>query len=279
MIIIFLKFNMKKNWLFLICVISICSCKKINNGFPKDLIPEVSYNNTDYYKFTILNKESIAPIIEHKAFNQNYYMAIHSGATYSAFLKPRLESIVSKDALEIAEELDPFSGNRMTVNFTGEKLLYTVDPLGKYTTGKEYNSYDGILGQDYLRQYKNVVFDYKNNKFYVNQKPITDISTPMYMHNKYENILLIDIIIDDEKLKAIIDTGSKYIICPNKKSKKVNLKINSIEYKDIKIIKTNKKNTSKKNIEMYKNENIIGYPCFKDHVIQLDFENNVFRIK
>ena len=99
------------------------------------------------------------------------------------------------------------------------------------------------------------------------------------MHNKYENILLIDIIIDDEKLKAIIDTGSKYIICPNKKSKKVNLKINSIEYKDIKIIKTNKKNTSKKNIEMYKNENIIGYPCFKDHVIQLDFENNVFRIK
>ena len=25
--------------------------------------------------------------------------------------------------------------------------------------------------------------------------------------------------------------------------------------------------------------NILGYTCFKDHVIQLDFKNNVFRIK
>ena len=42
---------------------------------------------------------------------------------------------------------------------------------------------------------------------------------------------------------------------------------------------TGKLITNKKALEIIANENIIGYPCFKDHIIQLDYEHNVFRIK
>lgn len=86
---------------------------------------------------------------------------------------------------------------------------------------------------------------------------------------------------------ALVDTGcfSVFVNKPNvrvtiREAEIISVKLGTVEFNDISIAanKTLITNEDAKN-GIYSNENIIGYPCFKDHVIQLDFEHNKFRIK
>ena len=282
---------MTKNIFILLFLLTLAGCKSATQyGFPENLIPKVSNNDSDSYSFVILgnylDRTTYAPIIEHKANNQNFYMAIDTGASFSAFLRPKVEQLVSDEVLKMAEQFTPYSENRITIDFTGEDLKYTIDPLGKNTTGEKYNYFDGFLGEDYLMKFKNVVFDYTKCKFYVNQEPICEKTVPMYKHDEAD-IFLMDIEVNGEKTKAIIDTGCKFIflgILENQKVKNneinyVDIKIGDVKFNHIEIGTTDELITNEKAFEIMESYNIIGYPCFKDHVIQLDFEHNKFRIK
>lgn len=283
-------FIMKHIVSLLICLLVFYSCKTNRYGFPEYLASELSNNDSDSYRFVLfdnyLDYTTVAPIIEYRVNNQSLYMAIDTGGTRSILLHPKIDSLISEEYLKSVEQFD-YSGDKICeFCFEGDNFKYVVDPLGNFTTSQKYNYFDGFLGEDYLTQFKNVVFDYTQNKFYVDQNPICDKSLPMHKHDEW-NLFFIDIEVNGEKTSGMIDTGSKIVFLSNVKNQ--NFRTNEFNYVDLRIGDINYENleigyggeiiTNKRAFEIMETYNIIGYPCFKDHVIQLDFEHNKFRIK
>ena len=156
-----------------------------------------------------------------------------------------------------------------------------------HCTGVE-NNYDGYLGLDWLWKYNNVVLDYVNGRIDYNQKPISETSVPMRF-DPWNKIYYITFIFNGQELEGALDTGSY--------STKVNMGalgdektdngvylvrdfvIGDVHYDDMELKGMDETGGSEGAKSFFSKNNVLGYPCFKDHVIQLDFKNNVFRIK
>jgi predicted aspartyl protease len=172
---------------------------------------------------------------------------------------------------------------------------------------------DGILGQDFLEQYKNVSFDYKNNYLVFNDNKISEHEIPLYtVHlvdsDQTANYYAVDAIINGEKESCMIDTGLNSFTMRRdfQKDKSENydemfsgkydtvtgvmdtVVLSNITYKKITAFYVTDSSVGFSvddtlhtdvtlNALIYQTD--IGYPLFKDHIIQLDFENHVFRIR
>ncbi len=229
-----------------------------------------------------------APTIKYKINGVELFMVVDTGANRHALLNSKpVQNLVKKDlssneAYSLAKKSKYYA---IYFYFDEEPSFpYILDPNGIFSTGMKKNNFDGLLGLPYLQKNRNVVFDYINNTMSFNEEPICDNSLPMY-RNKDE-LWFTPIECNGVKTNALIDTGCNLLfINKNKKriigeDKYANVKLGNVEINDL-FLGSDKDVTSNEKAKNgnYKNENIIGYSVFKDHVIQLDFENNVFRIK
>ena len=223
------------------------------------------------------------PTIKYKLEKSELFFAVDTGSVINFLLGSKsVENLVQKEVYSIAKKIKKQNTLDIRINFGNEQFL--LDPNGVFSSGMKTNPYDGFLGLTYLEQFRNVVFDYVNKTISFNEEPICDNSLPMY---KRDYVWFTTFECNGVKSNAMVDTGcfSVFINKPNVKAtvgddEIINVRLGNVECNGISILqnKTLVTNENAKN-GMYKNENIIGYPCFKDHVIQLDFEHNTFRIK
>lgn len=188
-------------------------------------------------------------------------------------------------------------------SYTAEMALYPDDSNKKI---------DGILGQNFLEQYKNVSFDYKNKYLVFNDNKISEHEIPLYtihlVGNPQDNYYAVDALINGEKESCMVDTGlNAFTLRRDFQKKKIKNydEIFSGKYESVKHVLdtvvlsnvTYRKITAfyvagtganfAMSDALHSNEVLnaliyqtdIGYPLFKDHIIQLDFENHVFRIR
>ena len=195
--------------------------------------------------------------------------------------------------------------------YTGNKLLNNLSFRYSYN---EYNrieadGFDGIVNLKALNIDKNIIIDYVNNQIIIDGEFIEGSVLPM---KKLEiaDIYYIDIKINGIKQPAAIDTGSLFLMLrPEYKSSKY-YKENEIfnmseESLNSMFMKEDKEKSVRLKIgdfsekvtghfftlEKYKIQtgagtkaviaayNILGNDIFKNHIIQMDFENMEFRIK
>jgi hypothetical protein len=198
------------------------------------------------------------------------------------------------------------------------RLTLTLDNSYKaemtiYPDNYSNDKIDGVLGQDFLEQYNNVSFDYKNKYLVFNDNMISEHELPLYtVHlvgsNQEANYYAVDAIINGEKEICMIDTGLNSFTMRRdfQKDKLENydemfsgkydtvtrvmdtVVLSNITYKKITAFYVTDSSIGFSiddtlhtdvtlNALIYQTD--LGYSFFKDHIIQLDFENHVFRIK
>ena len=267
-------------------LLSFQGCSKSNKKDYSDILyselsPRIENNKTPFS--TSLTH---TPTVMYNIKNNTFFLAVDTGSVSNYFVGSKIvdKELINKKIFKIAKLLDYQNGNNLEFKFDNDTFI--LDPNGTLTSGMKKNPHDGFLGLAYLEKYRNVVFDYINKSISCNEAPICDNSIPMYKVMP-DNRWYTTIECNGVKTNALIDTGC-FSVFINKKNAKatidsseiINIKLGNVACNNI-CISENKNlitNEQARNT-IYKNENIIGYPCFKDHVIQLDFEHNVFRIK
>jgi hypothetical protein len=180
------------------------------------------------------------------------------------------------------------------------KILFIACPYEK-------ESVDGVLGLPFLERYSAVVFDYTNKLIKFTDEPISTGYIPMRSY--FYNLLLIDFQADSFFESGIIDTGNNTFVIRKEFEKGTKLlsddemieylknvpqKTKTYRMKKVKRIQIGENvysdvnaiygdyvfaHTNKKARQILNVCNSLGYTFWKDHVIQLDFKNMVFRIK
>ena len=192
----------------------------------------------------------------------------------------------------------------LTTNFFYFDLFY-----GNFFYKPGNKKIDGIIGQDFLTNKKNVSFDFINNIIYFNNDRLDGVSIPLFMGEA--NTPYIEFYYQDKKEIGLLDTGN-YTFTPrsnfgkdnihydfkNKKEFNIDyngkvkkrfplllsfndIQIGNIEYNDIKGVYSNilfsSYNKGAQTLLQYVNG--LGCEFFKNHIIQFDWENNEFIIK
>jgi hypothetical protein len=188
-----------------------------------------------------------------------------------------------------------------TDGLNGNKISFIVSPYEK-------ESVDGVLGLPFLQRYSAVVFDYTNKLIKFTDKPISTGYIPMRLY--FNSLLIIDFQADSFIESGIIDTGNGAFVIRKEFEKGTQLLSDDamIEYlkKDIPQKTRTYKIEKVKRIQIGENVysdvnavygdyvfayatektrqaasvcNSLGYTFWKDHIIQLDFKNMIFRIK
>ncbi len=262
------------------------SCNVHSELKPEDL-PGVTVDSS-IMPFSLLGSgmQQLHPVIKLMLDDKPYYFIIDSGASVNVFSS---EEIFSK----FLAEYD---------NSSRYKARYYC---------KVYSDYpyvDGILGLPFLRTHKNVVVDYNQQNIIFDSDAICDDEVPM--KNLYENFCFIEFTIDGKKEYGLIDTGGVYfslrpgfgkklafldsnqirkyltgdssiIRKPTHFKKHRTLCIGTVELHDVVSINGDSEKIAalpdaQRFLQVFNN---LGTLVFQDHVIQLDFENQVFRIK
>ncbi|MBR1638373.1 MAG: hypothetical protein IJ688_03200 [Treponema sp.] len=164
---------------------------------------------------------------------------------------------------------------------------------------------DGIIGINFFKINNNILIDYNNKNIVIDGAVL--VGSPVSMSKLEElNMYTIPIKINNIKQNAIIDTGAVYFFMRNeyKKSKKYSEKdllffidegIKSTPILEDKAVKltianttiniighfpdANKYASTKSGYIIAQKVNLLGYDVFKNHKIQLNFENMEFRIE
>ncbi len=241
----------------------------------------------------------------------------YMGQNLDEFLFDRLKenNLNAKD--EDLRNYIPTLKNKSILNFRLKTLniddFYFGDKILMYDYSSyknlEADGFDGVLDLRFFDVNKNITIDYTNNQIRIDDDEINAESIPMYKMKKF-NIYYIDIKINGVKQFGIIDTGGPYFLLrPDYKMNKLyeedelfNMSeesLNSMFMKEdkeksvrLKIGDFSEKVTGHFfTLEKYKIQsgagtkaviaayNILGNEVFKNHIIQMDFENMEFRIK
>lgn len=299
------------------------SCLETDNTIPFTLdypdseekpVIKLIINNTEYFfmcdtgsSFCVLSKNGVQKLF----------------GTLDAFYNDTLPSYVQ---YKMSKDIDLSKKNKKQLI----KMFDTDILTGKISVSKEFSinkankqikwelvlqtknlnpdtKVDGILGQSFFKQFKNITFDYKEKKIIFDDKKICekDISMEIDVFGIYR----IPFIMDGKQEYGWIDTGNNHFVVRNDidkeqvllsddemlklayntKGKKTLSKVFTVKEIQIgKVIFNNIEAVNASNIFVKTNSfarnilsvmNSLGYPFFKDNIIQLDFENNVFRIK
>lgn len=170
------------------------------------------------------------PVIDLNEEGKHIYMQIDSGCTKNWFFKSLLEKMditedqyldivleEIKDTLtkEHPEILAEHQDDAELIQFLKKQwdsynlnylanISYTNHVLRYDTVRKD--SYDGVLGAEYLLKYDRVTFDYVNNYIILNDEKLDGTALQMYLSPADEILIYIDC--NDSKEIAMIDTGN-----------------------------------------------------------------------
>lgn len=264
-------------------------------GYDKVPVVKINFSDLDFY-FVVDTGSTV------NTFNRNGINKIMSYEEY----KEIVEALLNKEVND--EFLKEFQLGGMNVTWHNEQTgeLIEVAFTGEY--GDE-NAYDGILGLPFLRMHKNVCFDYVKKEISFDTGKICDNEIPMipFIQN---SLYYINFKVDEKYERGLIDTGNsvlvtrknflkddeyltdddliKYIIygeninIGSKGKKNIrNLNIGYVNYPKLQSVQYNNvrskaSQTTRRFASIYSS---LGYSCFANHIIQLDFENSLFRIK
>jgi hypothetical protein len=222
---------------------------------------------------------------------------------------PELKKIGKTDK-EIRDMIDHYSttDTQTVINVpvlnVGKHEFYNVD--FNYYPDMTSMGVDGIIGIKTLKEYKNVVFDFKNNKMVFNMPPVSNTSVEMNIAPLW-NIPEIEVNINGKADTGLIDTGAEVILLKKENEKDTNKILKYVKEEmnkkstpeDVKIAKMYIGNVLYKNINAFyasdsrlsfsdssgyvqksmSFKNDLGCPLWLNHCIQLDFEHMQFRIK
>ena len=158
---------------------------------------------------------------------------------------------------------------------------------------EENEKYDGIIGKEFMQKAQRITLDFKNNVLVINGKKIKKNVLPMSVKAFSDEIangeyLCIPAEIDGKIYDVIVDTGAcshgvNAIVVSGKFDfgEEVFVKIGNEVYDGVKVALLGNCDFDDKNLEthydsFFANTIIIGNAFFKNHRIQLDFENMEF---
>ncbi len=282
----------------ILCSVLMFSCNikhAFMNDFSKDDdILSFSLRSPDYKQ---------CPVICIHDSGKDFFFQVDTGTTNSYLYLNGF----TKMNLELKEG---YTLKDVTVNFQFEDPRLLIDGKSHNVSFyiKEENNYtDGLLGMDLLSQYDNIVFDYKNKTMKLNQLPIN--STPIPMYKNYQNLCYVYYSVDEVLDFGLIDTGAQVFVIredyknnytdiseeeinklrkgPDIQVKKMNpiffneIILGNITYKNIPGRLAIDKHiiVAQKDRKELRKRSILGAPFFKNHIIQLDFKNNLFYIE
>ena len=281
--------------LFTLSFFCMTGCRKSSDGaaqiqeFPKELSDQIKPDTKrNEYNFVIMSPLGMdSPVIKYRMDGKVCYMLVDTGCLDNWLIKKGIEKI--------------FSGMTFPMDYVYPNKYVTGQVEGlEYILEAEVFSdvvpdeVDGILGLSWLwknnravEQNDNVVFDYVNNKILFNQKPITEDSVSL-VYDTFVSKYKIPFMFNDRELYGYLDTGC-YCTSIGQRLDEEKDENGVYIVKDFAIGNVHYENNVLSNVRegrivdsskrFMTTNNIIGYPCFKDHIIQLDFKNNVFRIK
>ncbi len=178
---------------------------------------------------------------------------------------------------------------------------FLMDPYDIYVFGKNNSPLkkitDGVIGQDFLTKFDNVVIDFVSYTMSFNQNPLKEFSVKMEYNSQPDyHAYYIPFYVNRLKYNGQINTGSPAIILSEqlvdkqieiyKQNGQTFATVNDFRIGDKTIEKMGvmyKPNMKKisgddKSLNLIGAYNILGYTAFKDSIIQLDFKNMVFRM-
>lgn len=282
----------------ILCVFLMFICKN-NHSFIKDFSKD-----DDTLSFSLKCPDyKQCPVICIHDSGKDFFFKIDTGTTNSYLYLNGLK----KMNLELKEG---YTLNDVSVRLYIEDSRLLIDgkshDVSLYI--KEENNYtDGLLGIDFLSQYDNIVFDYKNKTMKLNQLPIN--STPIPMYKKYKNHCYVYYSVDEVLDFGLIDTGAQiYVIREDYKNNYTDIseeeinklragpdiqlkKMNPIFFNEIILGNITYKNipgrlaidkhviVAQKDRKELRKRSTLGTPFFKNHIIQLDFKNSLFYIE
>jgi|GEM_PF-2600952 len=299
---------MKIDFPLLLVMVLLASCKT-NSKYKYVEIepfetPAVELGDKEW-PFTMYHSASTInwPVVRIKIGESYYHFLVDTGAPSNSFYsKPDPTMSVVKEGNARAFGLDTeVNGLMRHISFTD---------FFANETGFSSDRVDGLIGIDFMSIYDNVVFDYINRKIIFDAPPISEDDIPM-VHEHRSNFLqyIIEFTVDGNKEYGLIDTGSSVFSVREKfgdgnyplikdlnrvikldgkpKLENINnfiaqdIHIGSVRYKESIATPWNSKylfcmDSSRK---FTKYTSVLGSPFWNDHIIQLDFYNDVFRIK
>ena len=271
--------------MLLLCVIGCKKEDKINDLFPPELaaqLPETT--NYNLHKFVISEElDYLQPVVRWRLNGQDLFMVVDTGSPDNYLIKngikKGLKGFIASDIMS-----NPDIRFLVEVN----KLTYILDPVGTGTVGYDCEYFDGLLGLTWMTKYNNIVFDYVNKRIDYNQPPISDYDIPM-VYGNYSKTYYVPFTFNGKEMLGLIDTGSyaTFVNLPIIGEKKDDnglyivhdFCIGNVSYENMEIKAGDEVISNEGAMRTFAEDNVLGYSCFKDHVIQLDFKNNVFRIK
>ncbi len=291
---------MKKIFLiFLILCCVLMFSGKNSHAFIKDFSKD-----DDILSFSLKSPDyKLRPVICIHDSGKDFFFQVDTGTTNSYLYLNGF----TKMNLELKEG---YTLKDVTVNFQFEDPRLLIDGKSHNVSLyiKEENNYtDGLLGIDFLSQYDNLVFDYKNKTLKLNQNPIN--STPIPMYKKSKNLFYVYYSVDGVLDFGLIDTGAQVFIIredyknnytdiseeeinklrsgPDIQLKKMNpiffneIILGNITYKNIPGRLAIDKHiiVAQKDRKELRKRSSLGAPFFKNHIIQLDLKNNLFYIE
>jgi hypothetical protein len=265
--------------------------------------------NDKKYSFIIDTGSSVNRFYRHGIEKTYGSMREFDKAMMPAFINEN-KNTEYRSEYEIKRDLHSFYKNGgITINMAStdtdglneNKISFIASPYEK-------ESVDGLLGLPYFQRYSAVVFNYTNQLIKFTDEPITTGYIPMRLY--FNSLLIIDFQADSFIESGIIDTGNNTFVIrkefekstpllsddemseylkkdiPQKKGtykieKVKRIQIGENVYSDVNAIYGDYvfAHTNEKARQMFNVCNSLGYTFWKNHVIQLDFKNMVFRIK
>ncbi len=298
-------------------MILVLSCKTVDNhaekaDYEKDLAPrETPYSNCfAIFPFT-LNYAQSKPIMR----INNSFILIDTGAVDTFVGEKGLADLFQDNYEMVMRNYDsrPQGANVHILNlivgyWNIPSYNGAIKQIPFHFSDYPFTQFDGIIGENTFMQFSNVIIDYKNKLIVFDGEPIDSENIPMIIDE--EGLCFIEFLCDGRKEIGLIDTGADNFVLRStyfekgcgfnhitkeqieelKKLEVKNTPAQDILFNSVKIGKTEYKKqsgllASDSRIKMTDEArgrlteySLLGFPIFKDKIIQLDYKNRVFRI-
>ncbi len=299
--------------LFVSCV----STKKAEKvpDYENDLAPrEVPYSNCFAVlpftlRYTLYNFEPVIKI------NSTFYL-LDTGTNKTMLSDKGLKDLFPWNYERVIENKNLLPNNGDIIIFNepvGDWVIPSYKGKEKfipfYYTNSSFEPYHGIIGEDAFMKFSNVIIDYKNMLIVFDGEPVSEDQIPMLIDE--EGLCFIEFSCEGKNETGLLDTGAKdfllrstYFEKPCEYDFLTKEKVQELKKRKVEL--TERKEYSFNDIEIGKIKynditgflssdssvfitdegrartteySVIGYPFFKDKIIQLDYKNKVFRIK
>ena len=276
---------------FVVCfLLYLCSCKNVKNAeFP--FLIDYKRDTMPYFEVPLCDSDG------NRFSDETVCLGIDTGAPKTFLNKNGIEYLFgSLDDYHSWCKNNNYDIENPHIFVTLQNICldfgaYTFSPIFLCDENEESEIYDGIIGYDILKQVQSIIFDFKRNVLVIGGKKIKKNKLPLKMVSfETEKIqgdyFFIPVEINGKIYDAMLDTGARSKGIPAIAvmgnfdfSEEVSVKIGKVAYENVSALEDcgfDDKNLETYYKDYFVNTIILGNAFFKNHRIQLDFENMTF---